>query len=165
MRVYGITGWKNSGKTTLLERLVAEITSRGFSVSTLKHAHHSFDVDHPGKDSYRHREAGAREVLLTSKNRWALMHENRNEDEPCMNEMLQKFSPVDLVLIEGFKGEAHHKIEVTLETNGSKLLAANDSNIRAIAAENDIEKTNLPTFARDDVSQIADFILREVELV
>ena len=103
MKVFGVTGWKNSGKTGLMERLVAEFSARGFSVSTIKHAHHRFDVDHPGKDSFRHREAGAKEVLLASRNRFALMHELRDDAEPTLEQLLAKLMPVDLVLIEGYK--------------------------------------------------------------
>ena len=111
MKIYGVTGWKNAGKTGLMERLVAEITSRGLSVSTIKHAHHSFDVDHPGKDSHRHRVAGAHEVLLASKNRIALMQELRDHEEPELAHLLTRLSPVDLVLIEGYKRDRHPKIE------------------------------------------------------
>ena len=112
MRVFGITGWKDSGKTTLVTSVVAELRNRGLSVSTIKHAHHEFDVDQPGRDSYRHRHAGAREVLVASRIRWALMHELREEAEPSLVDLLQRLSPVDLVLIEGFKHEAHPKIQV-----------------------------------------------------
>ncbi|MEK9705897.1 MAG: molybdopterin-guanine dinucleotide biosynthesis protein B, partial [Paracoccaceae bacterium] len=101
MKIFGVTGWKNSGKTGLMERLITEFTARGLSVSSIKHAHHSFDIDHPGRDSYRHRDAGARQVLLASRNRWALMHELRDEDEPSLGDLLKQLSPVDLVLIEG----------------------------------------------------------------
>ncbi|MFT7310745.1 MAG: molybdopterin-guanine dinucleotide biosynthesis protein MobB, partial [Paracoccaceae bacterium] len=111
MRVFGVTGWKNAGKTGLMERLVTEITGRGITVSTLKHAHHTFDVDHPGKDSHRHRTAGATEVLLSSGKRWALMHELRDTDEPPLTELLTKLAPVDLILIEGYKTGTHPKIE------------------------------------------------------
>ena len=107
MKIYGVTGWKNSGKTGLMERLVSEFVNRGFSVSTIKHAHHSFDVDRSGKDSHRHRVAGAREVMLSSRNRFALMHELRDEEEPSLEMLLAKLSPVDLVLIEGFKRDRH----------------------------------------------------------
>ena len=110
MKVWGVTGWKNSGKTGLMERLVAEFTSRGLTVSTVKHAHHVFDVDHKGKDSYRHREAGAQEVLLSSRKRWALMHEHRGAEEATLDELLAKLSPVDLVLVEGFKLARHPKV-------------------------------------------------------
>ena len=110
-RVFGITGWKNSGKTTLTEKLVAELTRRGFRVSTVKHAHHDFDIDHEGADSYRHRLAGAVEVAVVSGRRWALMHELRGEDEPKLEEILARLAPCDLVLVEGYKREGHPKIE------------------------------------------------------
>ena len=118
MKIYGVTGWKNAGKTGLMERLVAEITSRGLSVSTIKHAHHSFDVDHPGKDSHRHRVAGAHEVLLASKNRIALMQELRDHEEPELAHLLTRLSPVDLVLIEGYKRDRHPKIEAHRAAKG-----------------------------------------------
>ena len=106
MKLWGVVGWKNTGKTGLMERLVTEFTARGLRVSTLKHAHHSFDIDHPGKDSHRHRMAGATQVLLASRNRWALMHELRDEEEPTLEALLTKLAPVDLVLIEGYKRKA-----------------------------------------------------------
>ena len=106
MKIFGVVGWKNAGKTGLMERLVTEVTGRGFSVSTVKHAHHSFDVDHPGRDSHRHRVAGAREVLLASRTRFALMHELAGEEEPSLSDLLGKLAPVDLVLIEGYKRKA-----------------------------------------------------------
>mgnify|MGYP003344233369 FL=1 len=107
MKTFGVTGWKNSGKTGLMERLITEFTARGLTVSSIKHAHHSFDIDHPGRDSYRHRDAGARQVLLASRNRWALMNELRAEDEPSLGDLLKQLSPVDLVLIEGYKRDRH----------------------------------------------------------
>lgn len=110
MRVYGVTGWKNSGKTTLVERLVAEITGRGLTVSTVKHAHHGFDADHPGKDSYRHRAAGAAQVLVASRDRWALMSELRGGEAPSLAELLARLDPVDLVLVEGYKRDRHPKM-------------------------------------------------------
>ncbi len=123
MRLYGVVGWKNAGKTGLMERLVTEITGRGFSVSTVKHAHHAFDVDHPGKDSHRHRVAGASEVLLASRKRVALMQELRGADEPALAELLGKLAPVDLVLIEGYKRDAHPKIEAHRAETGNPLIA------------------------------------------
>lgn len=164
MRVYGIVGWKNSGKTTLVERLVIEITGRGFSVSTVKHAHHTFDVDHEGKDSYRHRSAGAREVLLASRNRWALMHETREEAEPPLPELLKKLSPVDLVLIEGYKRDDHAKVEAHRAETKQGLLADDDTTVKAVATNHPIDTLSVPTFDLDNVPAIADFILREVGL-
>lgn len=163
MNIYGVVGWKNAGKTGLMERLVAEITGRGFTVSTIKHAHHSFDVDHPGKDSYRHRAAGAREVLLASRNRWALMNELRDEDEPTLTQLLSKLSPVDLVLVEGYKRDAHPKIEAFRAVTGNTLIAADDNSIRAVASDTALE-LDCPVFDLDDTTAIADFILSEVGL-
>ena len=129
MRVFGVVGWKNAGKTGLMERLVTEITGRGISVSTVKHAHHTFDVDHAGKDSHRHRVAGATEVLLASRNRFALMHELRDEDEPSLETLLGKLAPVDLVLIEGYKRDAHPKVEAHRAETGNPLIAPDDPSI------------------------------------
>jgi len=163
MRLYGVTGWKNAGKTGLMERLVAEIAGRGFSVSTVKHAHHSFDVDHPGKDSHRHRVAGAREVLLSSRNRFALMHEMRGEAELPLETLLQKLAPVDLVLIEGYKRDRHPKIEAFRAETGQPLIAPDDPTIRAVAADCALE-IGRPVFDLDDTRAIADFVLAEVGL-
>ena len=163
MKIYGVTGWKNAGKTGLMERLVAEITSRGLSVSTIKHAHHSFDVDHPGKDSHRHRVAGAHEVLLASKNRIALMQELRDHEEPELAHLLTRLSPVDLVLIEGYKRDRHPKIEAHRAVTGQPLIAPGDDTIRAIAS--DVPLTlDRPVFGLDDTIALADFVLREVGL-
>jgi molybdopterin-guanine dinucleotide biosynthesis protein MobB len=164
VRIYGVTGWKNAGKTGLMERLVAEITGRGVTVSTVKHAHHATDVDQPGRDSYRHREAGAREVMLASPNRWALMHELRGAEEPRLEELLARLSPVDLVLVEGFKREPHPKIEAHRAVTGKPLLAPKNDSIRAVAADGPQPGCALPVFDLDDTRAIADFILREVEL-
>ena len=123
MKVFGIAGYSGSGKTTLLEKLLPQLTARGLKVSVIKHAHHGFDIDRPGKDSYRHREAGATEVLLSCGDRWALMHERREEPEPTLNELLGHLSPCDLVLIEGFKREPHEKIEVWRSAVGKPLIA------------------------------------------
>jgi molybdopterin-guanine dinucleotide biosynthesis protein B len=164
MRVYGIVGWKNSGKTTLVERLVTEITIRGFSVSTVKHAHHTFDVDHEGKDSFRHRAAGATEVLLASRNRWALMHEIRDGAEPPLSELLEKISPVDLVLIEGYKRGNHAKVEAHRTETKQGLLSKDDATITAIASNDVIDGLSVPQFELDDVTAIASYILKEVGL-
>ena len=161
MRVYGIVGWKNAGKTGLMERLVEEITGRGFTVSTIKHAHHSFDVDHPGKDSHRHRVAGAREVLLASRNRWALMHELSAQEEPPLFHLLTKLEPVDLVLIEGYKRDVHPKIEAHRGETGNPLIA--DDTGKAIASDT-LTHADRPVFHLDDTAVIADFILAEVGL-
>ncbi|MFT4706731.1 MAG: molybdopterin-guanine dinucleotide biosynthesis protein B [Ascidiaceihabitans sp.] len=163
MRVFGVVGWKNAGKTGLMERLVTEITSRGFTVSTVKHAHHTFDVDHEGKDSHRHRVAGAQEVLLASRNRFALMHELRDEDEPTLAELLTKLAPVDLVLIEGYKRDAHPKIEAFRAETNNPLIATDDPTIRAVASDTPME-LDRPVFDLNDTTCVADFILAEVGL-
>lgn len=163
MRIYGVTGWKNAGKTGLMERLVSEITGRGFSVSTVKHAHHTFDVDQPGKDSHRHRIAGASEVLLASGKRWALMHESRDEEEPSLEALLARLSPVDLVLVEGYKRDRHPKVEAFRAETGNPLIATEDQTIRAVAADCAI-KVDRPVFDLNDTRAIADFILKEVGL-
>ncbi|MEH6673628.1 MAG: molybdopterin-guanine dinucleotide biosynthesis protein B [Sulfitobacter sp.] len=163
MRVYGVVGWKNAGKTGLMERLVTEITGRGFSVSTVKHAHHSFDVDHPGKDSHRHRVAGAREVLLASRNRFALMHELNGEDEPSLAALLAKLAPVDLVLVEGYKRDGHAKVEAHRAETGNALIAPEDPTIKAIASDTPMT-LDRPVFDLNDTGTIADFILSEVGL-
>ena len=163
MKIYGVTGWKNSGKTGLMERLVAEFTERGFSVSTVKHAHHSFEVDQPGKDSFRHRNAGAKEVLLVSRNRFALMHEVRQEEEPVLASLLAKLSSVDLVLIEGYKKDRHPKIEAHRKDVGKDLIAVTDDTIHAVAS-NDSPSLDKPVFDLDDTGAIADFIQAETGL-
>jgi len=160
-RVFGITGWKNSGKTTLVERLVAELTGRGWKVSTVKHAHHAFDIDKEGTDSFRHREAGASEVAIVSSNRWALMHELRNESEPDLQAIIERLAPCDLVLVEGYKREGHPKIEVRrIDAKERALLASKDPSIVAIAADHPIIEDDLPSFSLDEVAAIADFIER-----
>lgn len=163
MKVYGVVGWKNAGKTGLMERLVTEITGRGFSVSTVKHAHHSFDVDHPGKDSFRHREAGASQVLLASRNRIALMHELRGSPEPPLQDLLAQLAPVDLVLVEGYKRDAHLKIEAHRAVTANPLIAPGDPTVRAIASDSAVT-LDRPFFDLDDTVAIADFILAEVGL-
>lgn len=164
MKLWGVVGWKNTGKTGLMERLVTEFASRGLSVSTLKHAHHSFDIDHAGKDSHRHRLAGASEVLLASRNRWALMHELRDEDEPALETLLTKLSPVDLVLIEGYKRDKHPKIEAHRGEVGAPLIALEDPTVRAIASDSGALADGRPTFDLNDTTAIADFIAAELGL-
>lgn len=163
MKVYGVTGWKNAGKTGLMERLVVEITGRGLTVSTVKHAHHSFDVDQPGRDSHRHRMAGASEVLLASGQRVALMQELRGADEPKLASLLARLSPVDLVLIEGYKRERHPKVEAFRAEPGNNLIALSDGTIRAVASDTPLE-LDRPVFDLNDTAAIADFILSEVGL-
>src|SRR6266481_4743609 len=135
MRIFGLAGWSGSGKTTLMTALVPEFVTRGVAVSTIKHAHHTFDIDQPGKDSWRHRQAGAREVVVSSDHRWALMHELRGTPEPSLDELVGRMSPVDLVLVEGFKRHAHPKIEVYRRSVEKPLLHLGDPFIVAIAAD------------------------------
>lgn len=164
-RVFGITGWKNSGKTTLTEKLVTELTSRGWKVSTVKHAHHDFDIDQQGTDSWRHRAAGASEVAIVSGNRWALMHELRGEAEPAMADVIARLAPCDLVLVEGYKREAHRKIEARRSASKSnERLSAGDPSIMAIAADRAQPGETLPVFDLDDVTAIADFVERATGL-
>ncbi len=153
--VFGVTGWKNAGKTTLTERLVAEFVRRGWRVSTVKHAHHDADIDRPGTDSFRHRAAGAREVALVGGRRYAIM---REEADPPLAEVLARLAPTDLVLIEGYKRERHPKIEV--RAGDVPSLAANDPAIAAIAADTEPADSDVPWFRRDDIAGIADFIAR-----
>jgi molybdopterin-guanine dinucleotide biosynthesis adapter protein len=163
MRVWGVTGWKNTGKTMLTERLVAEFVRQGFRVSTVKHAHHATDIDHPGRDSFRHREAGAGQVLVSSPVRWALMTELRGDEEPPLDQLLARLDPCDLVLIEGYKAAPHPKIETHRQAAGRDLLAPANPTIHAIASDARPD-TGLPLFDLDDVEGIAAFIRREVGL-
>lgn len=159
MNVFGITGWKNSGKTTLTEQLVSAFAARGFRVATIKHAHHTFEVDQPGTDSYRHRAAGAFETAIVSSRRWAIMHELHEEDEPSLPEILARLSPCDLVLVEGFKKGPHPKIECRRRAARDQApLADTVPNIVAIAADHPLEGGALPFFQLDDAEGIADFI-------
>jgi len=159
MRVFGLAGWSGSGKTTLLTALIPELVSRGITVSTLKHAHHAFDVDQPGKDSWRHRQAGAREVMISSQNRWALMHELRGAAEPTFEELVRRMSPVDLLLVEGFKHHPHPKIEVYRPSLGKPLLHPEDPSVVAIASDEMMPGLSLPWLPRSDISAVATFIL------
>ncbi len=158
MRVIGLAGWSGAGKTTLLARLIPALREAGLSVSTLKHAHHAFDVDRPGKDSHTHREAGAREVLVVSGRRWALMHELREEPEPSLAALLGRLSPVDLVLVEGFKRERHRKLEVHRVANGKPMLHPHDPAIVAVATDAPALDSGLPRLHLDDIAGIATFI-------
>jgi molybdopterin-guanine dinucleotide biosynthesis protein B len=159
MKVIGLAGWSGAGKTTLLTRVIPYLAERGLRVSVIKHAHHGFDVDVPGKDSWRHREAGASEVLVSSTRRWALMHELRGADEPRLPELLAKLARVDLVLIEGFKREPHRKIEVHRAANGKPLLFPDDPGVVGIATDVAVE-TTLPTAHLDDIAAIAAMMQR-----
>jgi molybdopterin-guanine dinucleotide biosynthesis protein B len=162
MRVYGVIGWKNSGKTSLMERLVAEITGRGFSVSTVKHVHHAVDLDQPGKDSFRHRQAGAHEVVLASADRFALMVEHRGP-EPELPAILARLAPVDLVLVEGYKRDAHPKVEVWRAETGQPLIQPGDPLVRAVATDAALTLP-VPVLDLNDTRAVADFILSEAGL-
>jgi molybdopterin-guanine dinucleotide biosynthesis adapter protein len=159
MKIFGLAGWSGSGKTTLLVRLLPELTGRGLAVSTMKHAHHAFDVDQSGKDSYAHREAGASEVLVSSANRWALMHELRGGAEPSVEELIAHMTPVDLLIIEGFKSHAHDKLEVYRASVGKPLLCRDDPYVVAIASDAPVGGVGIPVIDIDDMRAIADFIV------
>jgi molybdopterin-guanine dinucleotide biosynthesis protein B len=164
--VFGISGWKNSGKTGLTIRLVTELTLRGYRISTIKHAHHDFDIDKPGADSFRHREAGAQEVTIVSGTRFAIMHELRGAPEPSLADILQRISPCDLVIVEGYKREPIPKIELRrLETKTREPLAPDDPHIVAIAADHATDGGALPVFDLDDTPAIADFIVATTGLM
>jgi molybdopterin-guanine dinucleotide biosynthesis adapter protein len=154
MKVIGIAGWSGAGKTTLISRVIPHLRQQGLRVSVIKHAHHDFDVDVPGKDSWVHRQSGAEEVLVSSANRWALMHELRGAREPELSDLLKKMSPVDLVVIEGFKSDPHRKIEVYRKANGKPPLFPDDSAIAGIAADTAVE-TTLPMAHLDDIPAVA----------
>jgi len=159
MRIFGLAGWSGSGKTTLMTALIPELVSRGLSVSTLKHAHHAFDIDQPGKDSWRHRQAGAREVMISSQNRWALMNELRGALEPTFEDLARRMSPVDLLLVEGFKRHPHPKIEIHRPSLGKPLLHPEDPWIVAIASDEMLPGLRLPWLPLSDASAVATFIL------
>lgn len=159
MKVFGLAGWSGSGKTTLLVRLIPALVARGLSVSTIKHAHHAFDVDRPGKDSHSHRLAGAREVMVSSANRFALMHELRGAPEPTVEELVARMTPVDLLLIEGFKHHAHDKLEVHRPALGKPLLAPGDPRVVAVASDAPLEGLAVPLLPLDDVEAIAGFVV------
>jgi molybdopterin-guanine dinucleotide biosynthesis adapter protein len=159
MKVIGLAGWSGAGKTTLLTRIIPHFRKQGLRVSVIKHAHHGFDVDVPGKDSWAHRQAGAEEVLVSSAARWALMHELRGAAEPRLPELLVKMSPVDLVVVEGFKSEPHRKIEVHRLANGKGMLFPNDPDIVGIASDGAVE-TALPVAHLDDIPAIAAMMQR-----
>ena len=164
MKIFGFAGWSGSGKTTLIEKLIPLFVARGLKVSLVKHAHHSFDVDQPGKDSYRHRHAGCSEVLVTSSKRWVLMHELRGAAEPGFAELLNRVSPCDLLLVEGFKREKLPKLEVYRASVGESLLHTQDPDIVAVASDAKVN-TKLPQFDLNDALAIANFILKHVDRV
>jgi len=159
MKVIGLAGWSGAGKTTLLTRVIPHLRRDGLRVSVIKHAHHKFDVDVPGKDSWRHREAGAEEVLVSSGNRWALMHELRGAREPRLPELLRKISRVDLVVVEGYKNEPHRKVEVYRQANGKPFLFPDDAGIVGIVSDVAVE-TVLPTAHLDDIAGVAAMLRR-----
>ena len=163
MRVIGLAGWSGAGKTTLLERLIPELISRGLTVSTLKRAHHAFEIDKPGKDSFRHREAGASEVLIASSRRVALVQELRGASEPTLADLLRRLSPVDLVIVEGFKAHAHPKIEVHRAGNAKPLLHGEIPNVVAIASDRPVPGAPVPVLPLDDVGAVADAVLALAE--
>ena len=158
MKIFGLAGWSGAGKTSLIVRLMPELVGRGLAVSTMKHAHHAFDIDTPGKDSYEHRQAGASEVLVTSANRWALMHEHRGAPEATVEELIAHMTPVDLLIIEGFKQHAHDKLEVFRHGIGKPLLCVDDPRIVAVASDAPVAEARVPVIALDDTRAIADFI-------
>ncbi|MDB5573139.1 MAG: mobB [Tardiphaga sp.] len=162
MKLIGLAGWSGAGKTTLLTKLIPHLRARGLSVSTVKHAHHAFDIDVPGKDSWRHREAGATEVLVSSANRFALMHELRGAPEPELPELLARMARVDLVIVEGFKRAPHRKIEVFRADNNKPLLFPDDPGIVGIAAIGEFA-TTLPTAHLDDIDAVATMLLAAAE--
>jgi molybdopterin-guanine dinucleotide biosynthesis protein B len=164
MKVIGLAGWSGAGKTTLLTRVIPHLLGKGLRVSVIKHAHHSFDVDVPGKDSWVHRQSGATEVLVSSGKRWALMHELRGAPEPRLPELLKKMSPVDLVIVEGFKSEPHRKIEVYRAANGKAMLFPDDPGIVGIATDAEL-KTTLPVAHLDDIPAIAAMMQRSALLI
>jgi len=160
MNVIGIAGWSGAGKTTLLTRVIPRLIARGLRVSTVKHAHHAFDIDQPGKDSHTHRVAGATEVLVSSANRFALMHELRGNREWTLDALLEKLSPVDLVLVEGFKTQAHPKLEVYRQAVGKPLLHPEDENIVAIASDRPVN-ASVPVVSLDDTEAVADILIEK----
>ena len=163
MKIFGIAGWSGSGKTTLLEKLIPSLVDRGLKVSVIKHAHHGFDIDKPGKDSYRHREAGAAEVMLASGTRWALMHECRNEPEPQLKDLVARLAPCDLVLVEGFKQEPVPKLEVFRPANGKSPLFAERDDIVAVACDEAIDAP-VPVLDLNHIDAVADFVIRHCQL-
>ena len=161
MRIIGLAGWSGSGKTTLVTKVIPVLVSRGLKVATVKHAHHEFDTDQPGKDSWLHRQAGASEVAIVSSRRWAIVHELRGEGEPPLADMLVKLSPADLVIVEGFKRHAHPKLEVYRAAVGKPLLYPDDDCIVAIAADAPLAAAQVPVVMLDDIESIADILQAE----
>jgi molybdopterin-guanine dinucleotide biosynthesis protein B len=164
MRIFGLAGWSGSGKTTLLTAVIPELVARGLSVSTIKHAHHEFDIDRPGKDSWRHRQAGAHEVMVASSRRWALMRELRDAPEPSLDELVAQMSPVDLLLVEGWKRHPHPKIEVYRPSLGKPLLYPDDPWVVAIASDEKLD-TPVPLLPLGDSAVVAAFISDHLRFV
>jgi molybdopterin-guanine dinucleotide biosynthesis adapter protein len=162
MRIIGLAGWSGSGKTTLVTRVIPVLVRRGLKVATVKHAHHAFDTDQPGKDSWLHRQAGASEVAIASSRRWAIVHELRDAPEPALEDMLAKLSPVDLVIVEGFKRHAHPKLEVFRAVVGKPLLHPDDDCIVAIATDAPLQ-ASVPVLMLDDIEAIADAMAAEAQ--
>jgi molybdopterin-guanine dinucleotide biosynthesis protein B len=165
MKIFGLAGWSGSGKTTLMVHLLPELVGRGVKVSTIKHAHHDFEIDRPGKDSYEHREAGATEVMVTGGKRWALMHEIREKAEPSVAELMRHMTAVDLLMIEGFKNDEHPKLEVFRAATGKSLLCTQDQNIVAVASDEALAGLDIPQLDLNNVPAIADFIIDYCGLV
>jgi molybdopterin-guanine dinucleotide biosynthesis adapter protein len=164
MKIFCLAGWSGSGKTTLIVKLIPELVGRGFSVSTMKHAHHEFDIDQPGKDSHEHRQAGANEVMISASKRWALMHEVRDEEEPSVDELIARMSPVDILLVEGFKWHAHPKMEIHRPVVGKPLLQLDDPEIIAVASDEELTDVSVPVLELNNISAIADFIIKQNDL-
>ena len=160
MHIIGLAGWSGSGKTTLITKLIPRLTARGISVSTLKHAHHGFDLDQPGKDSFFHRAAGASEVIISSANRWAILHELRGQPEWDLAALMGKMSPVDLVLVEGFKRDAFPKLEIHRIANGKPLIHPEDPHIVAVASDSALPAAQVPVVDLNDIEAIADLLLK-----
>ena len=163
MKIFGFAGWSGSGKTTLVKAVIPALIERGLKISTIKHTHHNFDIYRPGKDSFEHRAAGAHEVVITGAARWALLHENRGEPEPDINAMLSRMSPVDLVIIEGFKSYAHPKMEVYRPEVGKPIICADDPSVVAVASTMKLDVT-IPQLDLNDVEAIAEFVINFCEL-
>ena len=164
MKIFGIVGMSGSGKTELLVKLIPELTERGIEVSTIKHTHHNVEIDKPGKDSYRHRKSGAKQVMVASAGRWSLIRELRDMPEPTLVELIERMEPVDLLLVEGFKREGHDKIEVFRHDHDQELLAPGDGNILAVAGDGPIDGLPVPLIDLNDVAAIASFILSHTGL-
>ena len=165
MKVFGVVGWKNNGKTTLVERLISQLTSMGYRVSSVKHAHHNVDIDEPGRDSYRHRAAGAKQTLLATEHRWALMREHREQDTPKLEQLLPLFDPCDLVIVEGYKGAVHPKLEIVRHLNKEGLLADQIPNIVALVTDQPHLPIDLPQLDLNNIQQVTDFVLQHTGLV